>query len=535
MAKVFDLLDLRALACASLLLFLLLLLAACSDGSGPTGGGGDGRISGLLTSDGLAGQASLAGAEDEEPFTGGAPLRGVTVRLVDGAGNVLFDSQTDAQGGFEIEAPEGTYRLEVTLPDGNTFTIEIEVEAGERLFLQARVRGAGPRPVINVEIFTDDDGDGVSDSGFTIQILGREAGRPDSGERREGRDPDEDLEDEEDDLEDNDRASLEDLQEGQRVHAKGHGTEEDFEANEVHGNQGSTDRFCRLSGFVTGVDKGSDGDLLGLEIFGVFVDTEGARINGLRGGGSALEAGTRVEIHATLAASGELDATQLHARDSHGRDPERVVGPVTDLSQVADRRIEVCGVSVEVLRGAKITNGFGADEDDDDDDEDDDDEETSFEEFVAAVGAGGFNHDARGRFDASDGTLVAEKLALRATPEREIEIIGDVENLNAGAGTFTLLGLPVVVDAGTDFKGGLSDAGELADGLHVKVEVAQQGSVLVALELSRAGEPHDRLRGGRLVNSSSALGSGVNFEVDLGGGLSLPVDADAGTKFEIED
>lgn len=164
---------------------LFALLPACSGGGGPTAITEHARISGVLTGAPMDGTLALADGEDGGPFSGGTPLSGVSVRLVDGSGNILFDGETDATGGFDMSAPAGTYLLEVVLADGSTFTLEVTAEEGQHVVVEAEVEREESGDVINAQIFTDEDGDGASDTGFRVQIVGREAGQPDSGEETE--------------------------------------------------------------------------------------------------------------------------------------------------------------------------------------------------------------------------------------------------------------------------------------------------------------------------------------------------------------
>ncbi|MFN2431374.1 MAG: DUF5666 domain-containing protein [Gemmatimonadota bacterium] len=539
-------------------LVLASLLTSCSESGGLVAGGGDASVAGILTSErGAAthGGMSLAGGPGDDAASDVA-LAGVSVRLVDPSGGLVFDSRTDARGEFEITAPEGIYRLEVTLPGGDRFTFEVSLESGERLFVQARVQN-GARALIDAEIFTDDDRDGISDSGFRVRIRGREAGRPGSGEVGEDR-PDDDLEEEDADAADDAPAALGDLREGQRVFVKGAGSADGFEADEVHGNAGRADRFCRLSGFLTGVQEGPDG-ITAVEMFGVRIGLGSVDVAGVRGGRgprSSLAEGVRVEVHARLdQSSGELHALRLHARGGRGDDPERILGRLTAEPDVAASLLEVCGIEVSVAAAARVTNGGGDgrggdgrggderdddgnDDDDDDDDDDEDDggegERVSFAEVVAALAGGGFNHDARGTFDASTGTLRLDELTLSTTPGSRVEIVAEVRDANAGAGTFRLLGLPVVVDAGTSFAGDAGGAAGLTNGRRVRAELVEQGGVLVARRIQPTGEPHDRLRGGALALLSAELAADPNVRVDLADGLSLTADADSATEFEIE-
>ncbi len=352
-------------------ILLAFVVGACSDGSGPTSGGETARLTGLVTGDALAARVGLAGEADD------APLAGVSIRLLTGSGELLLDSTTDAQGEFEIEAPAGAYRLEISLGDGSKFTLGLELEAGRTLFVQGNIDTSGDTPVINAELFIDDDGDGVSDTGFSIEIRGREAGDPDSGEVVEGEDPDSDLDDEEEEVEDDEPATLADFELGQKVFVKGGSIAGGFEADEVHGSSGNTGNSCRLSGDITGVTTDADGNPESVDIFLVTVDVSGAHITGVRDDGFGLLAGVRVDIRATYdGTTGELTATRMHVRESsNGRDDERIMGFLT--AEPGEAELEVCGVHVQVTDGAKITNGDGGGDDEgaEDDAEGDDGED----------------------------------------------------------------------------------------------------------------------------------------------------------------
>jgi hypothetical protein len=341
---------------------LVALLWNCSNESGTGPGSGEGQISGVLTAETEGGSADLAGG-DGDPFRGGAPLRDASVRLLDGEGNVLFDSETDARGTFELEVPAGTFRLEVAVPGAAAFVLQVTVDAGEHLFIRAKVREAGSRFVIDAELFTDNDDDGASDSGLTIQIIGREAGRPDSGEVRGGR----------------------------------------------------------------------------------------------------------------------------------------------------------------------------GDDDEDDDDEDEDDKDVSFARFLArvlALGGSALNHDLRGSF--GERIFDAEKLTVSDEARREIEVIASIHNLDARAGTFSLLGIPVLTNEATELKGNLRSLGELSDGSPVRVKGRAEARGLVATEIQPANRRDDRLRGGTLIASTDAPGEGPEFTVSIAG-VEIPVDVDRGTELEVED
>lgn len=510
--------------------------AACSGDSGPAENGGAGRLAGLLSVTGSSAAAALAGTPGDQP------LAGVTVRLVSASGAVLFETGTDPSGEFELEAPAGSYRLEV-LAGGASFILQLELQPGRTLFVQGVVDATGPAPVIDAELFLDDDGDGVSDTGFTIRIVGREAGDPGSGETLEEGDPDADLEEEDETVQDRGPADLAELEDGQKVYVKGAAADGGFLASEVHGSSGNAGPSCRLSGAITGAQLDGAGELETIELFGVSIEASGARVTGVRGGGAALEPGTRVEIHASFdAGSGELVASRIHARgSSRGGDPERILGFLTAEPDAGNGVLELCGIAVQVAEGAKVTNGDGGGEGEDgegdeDGDGDGSDDDVSFGDFLAAVGGGAFNHDVRGRFDEAAGLLAADHVTVADRERSGVEIAADVADLDLAAGTFTLLGLPVRVVSATEFRGGLEDLQSLEDGLHVRARIqAADGGALVASSIQRGSEPFDRLRGGSLGVVSDDVDAAPNLTVGLPESLELAVDVDAGTTFGIGD
>jgi len=88
------------------LAFGVLLAAACHPGpvvdTGPEAKGVGGTIAGIVSTDTKA------------------PLQGRKVTAVNTATNARFEATTATNGGYTIQVPEGTYRLEVELRPGET-------------------------------------------------------------------------------------------------------------------------------------------------------------------------------------------------------------------------------------------------------------------------------------------------------------------------------------------------------------------------------------------------------------------------------
>jgi parallel beta-helix repeat protein len=124
-------------------------------------------ISGLLFQDINANRLQGAGE---------AGLAGWGVRLLDGAGNLLATTVTDAAGGYAFtDLGPGTYRVRAVLPDGWTPTLtepaDIQVSSG------TDVTGASfgffPNNTILGQIFQDTNGDGAQQAGEN-GLAGRE-------------------------------------------------------------------------------------------------------------------------------------------------------------------------------------------------------------------------------------------------------------------------------------------------------------------------------------------------------------------------
>jgi hypothetical protein len=71
-----------------------------------------------------AGEAGVRGTVRD---SSGAPLPGVTVHLVDAAGNNVDDDVTDESGGYVCSAPPGAYTLRAELPGFSTFSRPVNV------------------------------------------------------------------------------------------------------------------------------------------------------------------------------------------------------------------------------------------------------------------------------------------------------------------------------------------------------------------------------------------------------------------------
>lgn len=144
-------------------------------------------LSGTLTK----GSHTNLADEDDDLFSGPSPLRDVSVRLKDAFGATLRETVSDAEGDFTVQAPAATTALHIVLVDGSTFKMSVSPRPGGHLHVRGLVTGLGSVRLLNAETFVDDDYDGESDSGLTIQTIGVVAEDPDD----EDSDDDEDSED----------------------------------------------------------------------------------------------------------------------------------------------------------------------------------------------------------------------------------------------------------------------------------------------------------------------------------------------------
>lgn len=86
-----------------------------------------------------------------------------------------------------------------------------------------------------------------------------------------------------------------------------------------------------------------------------------------------------------------------------------------------------------------------------------------------------------------DGTLVAEEIEIESDGDRDEELRGDIEGLDAAAGRLRVLGFEVAVTARTAIVhegGGAGSPAALAPGLRVKIEGERRGELFVAEEIT---------------------------------------------------
>jgi hypothetical protein len=165
------------------------LLTGCSEGltepvaeSAPTPGlaATTFSLSGALT---LASHTNLSDwNDDDEDFVGMVPFSGATVRLRNAKGSVIQSGSTNSAGEFHLEASKIPARLEFALGGGVTYTIALgSIDAGTTI-VRSKLTHDGTGPVMNAELFPDDDLNAVPDDGIGTQVMGLIAGNPMSGQ-----------------------------------------------------------------------------------------------------------------------------------------------------------------------------------------------------------------------------------------------------------------------------------------------------------------------------------------------------------------
>lgn len=185
---------------AAVLLAALLALSCSEDGpSGPVPGDGGTRISGRITATEAAASAGLAaraiGLAQGDDFVGDEALAGLSIEIVDDAGNVVSTTATDDSGFFTADVGAGTYTVNLLLDGASVLSFTLDVPDGGTLFAEGKVDLLpNGKLKLDLQIFRDNDGDGEPDDSFRIRIQGRVEGEPASG--------DVDVEASQDDIED---------------------------------------------------------------------------------------------------------------------------------------------------------------------------------------------------------------------------------------------------------------------------------------------------------------------------------------------
>lgn len=185
---------------AAVLLAALLALSCSEDGpSGPVPADGGTRISGRITATEAAASAGLAaraiGLAQGDDFVGDEALAGLSIEIVDDAGNVVSTTATDDSGFFTADVGAGTYTVNLLLDGASVLSFTLDVPDGGTLFAEGKVDLLpNGKLKLDLQIFRDNDGDGEPDDSFRIRIQGRVEGEPASG--------DVDVEASQDDIED---------------------------------------------------------------------------------------------------------------------------------------------------------------------------------------------------------------------------------------------------------------------------------------------------------------------------------------------
>ena len=254
-----------------------------------------------------------------------------------------------------------------------------------------------------------------------------------------------------------------------------------------------------VRGTVSNLDAGAST----FELNGLVVDYSGATLEDFAGGQPAD--GDFVEVHGSdVDANGVLIATRVQREDRPfdgvGDDVQvEVEGLITRFESATD--FDVAGQPVTTTNSTVFENGDAAD--------------LALDVKVEAEG-----------FIDANGVLVAEKVSIRRENDARIEAL--VDDVDAAAGTLTVFGIPVTVDALTTFDDN-SDADirdfSLADlnaGDYVEVRGVESpagSDAIVASELRR-DDPNDQTTMQAVVDAETPEESlvilGITVQVDAG-------------------
>jgi hypothetical protein len=162
-----------------------LALVGCSDASGPLEVAESAPklaattyYSGRVTT---GSHTNLLDETVENEFEGTNPMAAVTVNLRDQVGNVVSSDISDTWGGFDLAPPAPASKMQFVLADGRRFGLDLPSDMGPRVAVRAKIKSKEWGLAINVELFTDNDGDGKSDDGTALRIRERMQNNPTSG------------------------------------------------------------------------------------------------------------------------------------------------------------------------------------------------------------------------------------------------------------------------------------------------------------------------------------------------------------------
>lgn len=483
--------------------------AAALLGSGPALSQGDGLLSG-------------------DPFVGAQAVVGNQVTIsIDGQTEV--ETTTDADGEFSVEVPSGQATVHVGVSTTTSVSMEVPGADDEDAFVQALVfLNTEGTVAVNAEIFRDENGDGVADDDFLIQILGRLAGDPTSGQVI--------------------IRLPEPLSVGgtidllQRVRIWGEWNGSVFVATQIADNCGPTIDPYLVSGIVTAKSSGVF-TLLGVDIH----ITPETRFAGQVRTFNGLRTGDNVVVQLAIGVGGRLEAVRISKPSTPSDDAVSLHGFVEAFAEGATQ-IRVLGIPVQVTTETLIGIRQVCEEEDPPPADDGDDGDGAGDDGGDDGGDGGGDdggddNGSDGDDDAPDPFLELEGLTCTAvegdfdgqvfeasrvdassTPSNTQVLVGQVTSIDLLGLSIGLLGLDLDL-AGDVVLEGLLSLLELQVGSRVRVELratAGGGFEISKLTLLTAGTG-DEIRGGVIEGVDAAARVFVCLGVEVHVAPDVPI------------
>jgi len=487
--------------------FLLSALAAalaCSDSTtGPSETPVPARmvVSGRLTTNDaaavLGSGPALRPADDllsGDPFVGAQAAVGVSVAVsIEGQPDVTVT--TDVDGEFSIEVPSSQATVQVHVGAGAPVSLDLAGDDDEGAFVQALVflNEAGT-VAVNAEIFRDENGDGVADDDFLIQILGRVAGEPTSGQVT--------------------IRLPEVLSVGgtidlrQRVRVWGEWDGSAFVATQIADNCGPTIDPYLVSGIVTAKSPGVF-SLLGADVHITSETRFAGRVRTFNG----LQTGDYVVVQLAIGVGGRLEAVRVSKSGSS--DATVMIHGFVEAFAEGSTQIQLLGIAVQVTTETVIgiqqvceeeesPPDDGGDDGGNDDGDDDGSDDGDDEEPDPLLQLDGLTCTAvEGDFDGQ--VFEASRVDASSTPSSTQVLVGQVTSINLLQLSIGLLGLNL--DLATDVVlEGLASLLDLQVGSRVRVELratAGGGFEISKLTLLTSGTG-DEIHGGVIEDLDAA-------------------------------
>jgi Domain of unknown function (DUF5666) len=260
-----------------------------------------------------------------------------------------------------------------------------------------------------------------------------------------------------------------------------------------------------LTGEVANLDDAAKHFAIGTQV----VDYSSAQLDDLPGG--ALANGLTVEVKGQLDANGVLLATRVEGKpddmQGNNEDEARVEGLITRFASATD--FDVNGQAVTTTANTRFENGTSAD--------------LALNVRVEVEG------------EVRNGVVQAEKIEFEH--EADLRVSGQVDNVDAAAGTFTVLGITIQTDARTRFEDKTSaqlrpfNVGSLHSGDFVAVR-GTAGTTGTSILAQRVEREDPEMQGGQI--RITLRGPAANVASPQLTILGVTVLTDAGTEFQNE-